>query len=97
MNTVLAEEVLAPGSKKETTEALFPPIVPHHVKSFFDFLCHHVQLEGVGMGGVKLRESKYELSQLLSTHGYEYELYGGLARHFENEVLKQYYDSQEKK
>lgn len=91
----IVEDLISPGSKKETLESIFPPFAPPRVREFFNFMRTHITLESKGMG-VGFRESRFSLSELLEKKGFDYRVYEVFINAFEDKLLKQYSESQPK-
>ena len=90
------DDLIEPGSVKERLNAVFLPAAPREAIRFFNFMQTHISLASNGMG-VGLRESKEGLASLLEKEGYDYPIYENFIDSFENKLLKQYYDAQDKK
>jgi len=90
------EDIIKPGSKEETLNAVFLPEAPRQVIKFFNFMQSHITLQSNGMG-VELRESKEGLVKLLEKEGYDYSIYQNFIDTYENKLLEQHYEAQEDK
>ena len=95
------EELITPGSKTETLNAIFLPVVPKYVLNFFNFMQDHIKLNvtDVSMGGsvsVRFKENRSGLSSLMEKEGYEYAIYRTFVDEFEDKILEQHYDALDK-
>jgi len=95
IETAHVENIINEGSKEETLNTIFMPPAPRQIIKFFDFMQAHITLVSDGMG-VGLRETREGISKLLNESGYDYEVYQPFIEEFENKLLNQHYDAQEK-
>jgi hypothetical protein len=86
------QDLILPGSKKETLHAVMLPDAPNEVVKFFSWLKTHIQLASTGMG-VSLRESKSDLVRLLKQEDYDYPVYQNFIEEFENKLLNQHHEN----
>ena len=96
IETAIVDDLIEPGSVKERLNAVFLPAAPREAIRFFNFMQTHISLASNGMG-VGLRESKEGLAILLKKAGYDYQVYESFIDSFEDKLLKQHYDAQDKK
>jgi len=90
------ENIIEDGSREETLSIVFPPQTPDHVFKFFKFMQNNITLEGTGFG-VKFRESSHGVAELMQLNGYDYDIYIGFIRDFEERLMIQYNNSSENK
>lgn len=83
------DNIINPGSKKETLETVYMPPSSYDAVKLFCFLRSHVTLESNGMG-VSLKESRASLSELMEKEGFEYILYSDFIELYEFKVMEQY-------
>jgi len=96
VETAKVDNLIRPGSAEERLNTIFLPNAPREAIRFFNFMQTHISLESNGMG-VALRESKSDLAYLLEKEGYDYSIYQSFIDSYENKLLKQHYDSIDKK
>lgn len=97
-----ADDIVTPGSREETINAIFLPFAPPQALNFFNFMQNHITLDttDISMSGqpsVRFRESRSGLAKLMQKQGYEYTIYQTFVERFENKLLEQHYDSIDKK
>lgn len=89
------ENLLFPGSKKETLDTVFAPHCSNDSYVMFKFLQNHISLESNGMG-VGIRESKSAIANLLDKEGFDYLYMQNYVELFENKLFSQYHKEKEK-
>lgn len=74
----------------------FEQHIPRVVREFYDLITSHVVLIGSGMGGVNFRETRAGLSKILEANGYCSAVTADFIDAYENGLMEEYHDQQEK-